>query len=107
LSPAENADSLPMRFPVQLVARHGGSRADDFRGYMGQVASGVLRRGDDVVILPAGVPAVVQDLVTFDGSLEQVQAGAPVTVVLDRDVDVSRGDTIVHAVDAARTARRF
>lgn len=107
LSPTQDVTSLPMRFPVQLVARHGGSRADDFRGYMGQVASGVLRRGDEVVVLPAGVPAVVQDLVSFDGSLEEVQAGSPITVVLDRDVDVSRGDTIVHAADPARTARRF
>ncbi len=103
----ERGDELPMRFPVQLVARHGGSSTDDFRGYMGQVASGVLRRGDEIVIQPAGVPAVIKELVTFDGSLEEASAGTAVTVVLDRDVDVSRGDTMTHAAGALKAVRRF
>jgi len=100
-------DELALRFPVQLVARHGGSSAEDFRGYMGEVASGVLRKGDEIVIQPAGVSAMVADLVTFDGSLDEAGAGTPVTVVLDRDVDVSRGDTITHASQPVATARRF
>ncbi|GAA5234606.1 sulfate adenylyltransferase [Verticiella sediminum] len=103
----ELSSEQPLRFPVQLVARHGGSRADDFRGYMGQVASGVLRQGDTVAVQPAGVQAVVQRLVTYDGDLDQAPAGTAVTVVLDRDVDVSRGDVLTHVQDAAALSRCF
>ncbi len=103
---ADTAGSA-MRFPVQLVARHGGSSADDFRGYMGQVASGVLRRGDTIVVQPSGSTAVVARLVTLDGDLDSACAGTAVTVVLDRDVDVSRGDSFAHAQDAGTVGRRF
>ncbi|MBU4612708.1 sulfate adenylyltransferase [Achromobacter sp. GG226] len=103
----DDAAQAPMRFPVQLVARHGGSREDDFRGYAGQVASGVLRRGDSIVVQPSGATAVVARLVTFDGDLEAAPAGTAVTVVLDRDVDVSRGDSFAHEAAPSTVARRF
>src|SRR3546814_9216590 len=57
---ATDAPAQPLRFPVQWVARHGGDSADDFRGYAGRVASGVLRPGDAVVVQPSGVAARVQ-----------------------------------------------
>lgn len=98
---------LPLRFPVQLVARHDGDSVDGFRGYMGQVASGVLRCGDHILVQPAGVPAVVRQLISHEHRLDAAAAGTPVTVVLDRDVDVSRGDTFTLAEDAVVSARNF
>lgn len=97
----------PLRFPIQMVARHGGDRADDFRGYMGQLASGTLRRGDRVVVQPSGVAATVKDLVTYGGSLEFAISGDAVTVVLEEDVDASRGDVLVHADAPAVVTRQF
>ncbi|CAP42249.1 sulfate adenylyltransferase subunit 1 [Bordetella petrii] len=104
---AEAAPSQPLRFPVQWVARHGGASADDFRGYAGRVASGVLRPGDEIVIQPSGVTARVQQVLAFDHEVQEAVAGDSVTVVLDRDVDVSRGDVLSHAAAPARVGREF
>ena len=94
--------ALPLRFPVQRVARHDGDRKDDFRGYAGRVASGVLRPGDAVTVQPSGVDAVVSRVLAFDRELDVAVAGDSVTVVLDRDVDVSRGDVIAHSARPRR-----
>lgn len=96
----ENDPAQPLRFPVQWVARHNGSQADDFRGYAGKVASGTVRRGDRIVVQPAGTPATVARVLTFEGDVEHATAGVAVTLVLAEDVDVSRGDVLVHADDA-------
>jgi sulfate adenylyltransferase subunit 1 len=79
----------------------------DFRGYAGRVASGVLRPGDEIVVQPAGTAAVVRELRAFDRALDEAVAGDSVTLVLDRDVDVSRGDIISHAQAPARVTREF
>jgi len=92
---------------VQWVSRHGGDRADDFRGYAGRVASGVLRPGDEVTVQPSGVTAVVQEVRAFDRALDEAVAGDSITLVLDRDVDVSRGDVIVHTAAPAQVSREF
>ncbi|MBN3266011.1 sulfate adenylyltransferase [Bordetella bronchiseptica] len=104
---AGDGRDLPLRLPVQWVARHGGERADDFRGYAGRVASGVLRPGDEVVVQPSGVRARVQRVLAFDGELREAVSGDSVTVILDRDVDVSRGDVLAHAQAPARVGREF
>src|SRR5690606_365864 len=91
----------PLRFPVQWVSRHGGDCAEDFRGYAGRIASGELRPGDDVVIQPSGVAARVKEVLAFDRAVDVAVAGDSVTVVLDRDVDVSRGDVLSHAAAPA------
>lgn len=101
----DDAANQPLRLPVQWVARHGGSEIDDFRGYMGEVASGVLRVGDAVQIQPSSVEARVARVLSGGVELPEAPAGTPVTVVLDRDVDVSRGDTLVHAAQPAQVAR--
>lgn len=97
----------PLRLPVQWVIRHGGSQIDDFRGYAGQVASGGLRVGDAVQVQPSGVPAVVKSLRTQAGQADAAVAGDAVTVELDRDVDLSRGDLLVHAEAPAQVLREF
>jgi bifunctional enzyme CysN/CysC len=80
----------PFRFPVQWVNRPHL----DFRGYAGTVASGIVRRGDEVVISPSGRRAHVARIVTADGDLEAAQEGDAVTLTFAEEVDVSRGDLI-------------
>jgi bifunctional enzyme CysN/CysC len=80
------------RFPVQYVIRDHGS---DYRGYAGQVASGVLRPGDEVEVLPSGLRSTITAIDTYDGPVDAAFAPMSVTVRLADEVDVSRGDMIV------------
>jgi sulfate adenylyltransferase subunit 1 len=107
LDPAADAGAAALRFPVQWVIRHDGSSARDFRGYAGRVASGTLRPGDAIVIQPSGVTARVDELRAHDRVLSAAVAGDSVIVVLDRDVDVSRGDVLSHADVPATVAKEF
>lgn len=94
-----------LRFPVQLVARHGGSSLNDFRGYMGEVASGTLSVGEEVKVLASGVTARVRSLYRGLDPVQQVQAGDAITLVLDQDIDISRGDILLRADDAVTALR--
>jgi sulfate adenylyltransferase subunit 1 len=80
----------PFRFPVQRVLRPDHT----FRGFAGQIASGTIRPGDGVTVLPSGRSAVVARIVTYDGDLAEAHAPLSVTLVLDRELDISRGDLI-------------
>jgi bifunctional enzyme CysN/CysC len=86
------AEAGDLRFPVQLVRRPDLR----FRGYAGTVASGVLTPGDEIVVLPSGNVSTVERLVTFDGDLRHAGPGTAVTVTLADEIDVSRGDVLVH-----------
>lgn len=101
LSVYDEAHSAPFRFPVQLVARHNGHAAKDFRGYMGRIESGVVNVGDTLVVQPSGQSATVKEIVTFDGSLQSATAGQSVTLVLNEYVDVSRGDMLAGSAQPA------
>lgn len=101
LSVYDEAHSAPFRFPVQLVARHNGHAAKDFRGYMGRIESGVVNVGDTLVVQPSGQSATVKEIVTFDGSLPSATAGQSVTLVLNEYVDVSRGDMLAGSTQPA------
>lgn len=101
------ARQRPLRLPVQWVIRHGGSSIEDFRGYAGLVSSGELRVGETVAVQPSGVQAVVQAIYLGSEKRQEAVAGDAVTVVLDRDVDVSRGDLLVHVESKARVERAF
>jgi bifunctional enzyme CysN/CysC len=81
----------PFRMPVQLVSRANS----EFRGYAGTVASGVVRRGERVGVAGGATEAVVARIVTFDGDRDEAGEGCAVTLALDREVDVSRGDVLV------------
>lgn len=83
------------RFPVQYVNRPNL----DFRGFCGNVASGVVKAGDAIRVLPSDKTAVVKSIVTYDGELAGAFAGQAITITLDREIDVSRGDTLVLADD--------
>jgi sulfate adenylyltransferase subunit 1 len=82
------------RFPVQWVIRPMADEHHDYRGYAGQVASGVWRAGDDVVVLPSGLRTRVSAVETAEGPLEDAIPGQSVTIRLADDVDVARGDLL-------------
>ncbi|MEI8296648.1 MAG: sulfate adenylyltransferase subunit CysN [Pseudomonadota bacterium] len=93
----------PFRMPVQWVNRPH----QDFRGYAGQVASGTVRPGDRVRVLPSGRESTVQRVVTADGDLSQADAGQSVTLVLATEVDVSRGDVLCACDAPLEVASQF
>jgi len=97
LSVYEDAHEEAFRFPVQLVARHNGHEANDFRGYMGRIEAGKVAKGDKLVVLPSGQSATVKDIQTLDGSLESAAAGQSLTILLDEYLDISRGDLLAAA----------
>ena len=80
----------PLRFPVQYVIRPDSR----FRGFAGRVASGSLRRGATVAVLPSGTTSRVKSITTFDGELEQALPGHSVTVTLEDEIDLGRGDLL-------------
>ncbi|HZW12173.1 MAG TPA: GTP-binding protein [Noviherbaspirillum sp.] len=97
LSVYDEAHDEPFRFPVQLVARHNGHEANDFRGYMGRIESGKVHKGDKLVVQPSGQTATVKDILTLDGSLESAIAGQSITLLLEEYLDISRGDMLAAA----------
>jgi bifunctional enzyme CysN/CysC len=102
--PVDEADAGgAFRFPVQWVNRPNL----DFRGYAGLIAAGTVRPGDRVRVLPSGREAAVARIVAFDGDLPQATAGQSVTLTLDRELDVSRGDMIAGADAPAEVADQF
>lgn len=91
-------EQQPMRFPVQYVNRPNL----DFRGYAGTLASGSIRVGQKVKVLPSGVESAVARIVTFDGDLQEAWAGEAITLVLADERDISRGDTLVDANETVK-----
>ena len=99
----EDRTAQTFRFPVQWV-----NRPDlDFRGFSGTVASGSIAVGDDVLIASSRKPAAIKRIVTMDGDLEQAVAGQAVTLVLDREVDVSRGDVLTRPGETPEFSNQF
>jgi sulfate adenylyltransferase large subunit len=97
-------DSLEsLRFPVQMVIRPDAN----FRGFAGRVASGVLRPGDDVLALPSGRKTRVRSIVSYDGDLPEAFAPMSVTVQLEDEIDLSRGDMLVSTDNGPRVSKRF
>ncbi|MGO9488825.1 MAG: sulfate adenylyltransferase subunit 1 [Solirubrobacteraceae bacterium] len=94
----------PARFPVQWVIRpaHGEG---DYRGYSGQLASGALRRGEEVTVLPGGGRTRIAAIDTFDGELEEATAPMSFTLRLEDELDISRGELICHPDEAPSVAR--
>ncbi|MCQ2043275.1 bifunctional enzyme CysN/CysC [Stutzerimonas kunmingensis] len=92
-----------LRFPVQYVNRPNLN----FRGFAGTLASGIVRKGDEVTVLPSGKRSKVKSIVTFDGELEQATPGEAITLTLEDEIDVSRGDMLVHADNQPRIADGF
>ncbi|USD36481.1 MULTISPECIES: sulfate adenylyltransferase subunit CysN [Ferrimonas] len=101
--PADEAAARPFRLPVQMVARPNL----DFRGFAGTISAGVVRVGDELQVLPSGKTARVAGIHQFGGDVSQAQAGEAVTLTLDREIDVSRGNWLVHAADSVPLSDSF
>ncbi|UYM06884.1 sulfate adenylyltransferase subunit 1 [Solicola gregarius] len=97
---ASDRDLIDARFPVQYVIRPKSDDFHDFRGYAGQVAGGVLKPGDDVLVLPSGLTSKVASIELFETSLQEAFPPMSVTVRLEDDLDVSRGDMICRPQNA-------
>lgn len=88
-------DSTNFYFPVQLVIRQDANKADDFRGYQGRIERGSVKLGQHIRIEPFGLTATVTEIITPKGEVQQAVAGEAVTIRLDKDIDISRGDVFV------------
>jgi bifunctional enzyme CysN/CysC len=99
----EEHEFAHLRYPVQYVLRPNL----DYRGFAGRVASGVVRKGDAITVLPSGKTSRVEAIDTRDGELTQGIASQSVTIRLADEIDVSRGDMLVHPSDLPRVTRTF
>ncbi len=105
--PLESAEpDAPLRFPVQLVLRPVGE-AGGGRRYAGRVERGTVRPGDAIVALPSGAEATVTAVELLDEELPAASAPRSVSIVLDREIDISRGDVIVRSGEAPAPAREL
>jgi len=104
---ASDRNLIDVRFPVQWVIRPRGKGGSDYRSYAGQVAGGVLRPGDDVVVLPSGQHSKIAGIDTFDGPVDEAFPPMSVALRLEDDIDVSRGSTIVRAQNQPTVASSF
>ena len=100
---ASDRNLIDFRFPVQYVSRPNS----DFRGYMGNVASGVVRPGDEVLVLPSGVTNTVKEVRDANGLIESGVSSQALTLVLENETDISRGDILVHPQNRPSVDRCF
>jgi sulfate adenylyltransferase subunit 1 len=110
LDTSPESEKLALRFPVQYVARQDGSASDDFRGYLGEIESGSIRKGQKIKVLPGGSEATVTEIYLGNRSnreqtngsnaVESAETGQAVAIQLAEDIDVSRGCLFVSADDA-------
>jgi sulfate adenylyltransferase large subunit len=98
-----SGQSNELRFPVQYVNRPNL----DFRGFAGQIASGEVRRGQGVIALPSGKTSRVKSIVTYDGELEAAQAPLSITVCLEDEIDIGRGDMLASPAALPHVSRQF
>ena len=100
---AADRNLTDLRFPVQLVSRPNLN----FRGFSGTIASGVVHKGDELVALPSGKSSRVKSIVTYDGELESAGPGQAVTLTLEDEIDISRGDLLTHVDNRAVLGDQF
>jgi bifunctional enzyme CysN/CysC len=91
---ASDRNLIDARFPVQYVVRPLSDTHHDYRGYAGQVAGGILKPGDEVIVLPSGLTTTIAAIDTFDGPVDEAFPPMSVTLRLTDDIDISRGDMI-------------
>jgi bifunctional enzyme CysN/CysC len=104
---ASDRNLIDPRFPVQWVVRPGTDEHHDYRAYAGQVASGILRAGDEIVVLPSGARSTIASIDTYDGPVEEAYPPMSVAVRLADDVDVSRGDVLARPNNRPETGREL
>jgi bifunctional enzyme CysN/CysC len=104
---ASDRNLIDVRFPVQWVIRPPASNVVDYRAYAGQLAGGIIRQGDEVVVLPGGQRTTVAGIDTFEGPVKEAFTPMSVALRLEDDIDVSRGSTIVRAQNQPTVSNRF
>jgi sulfate adenylyltransferase subunit 1 len=102
---ASDRNLIDVRFPVQYVIRPQSKAYPDYRGYAGQVAGGVLKPGDDVIVLPSGLRSTIESIDSADGPVEEAYPPMSVTVRLADDIDISRGDMICRPHNQPRSTQ--
>jgi sulfate adenylyltransferase subunit 1 len=102
---ASDRNLVDVRFPVQYVIRPQSTTVTDYRGYAGQVASGVLKPGDEVMVLPSGLTSTIASIDTADGPVAEAFPPMSVTVRLADEIDISRGDLICRPHNAPAVAQ--
>jgi len=96
---ASDHNFIDNRFPVQFVVRPNTDAYHDYRGYTGRVAGGIMKKGDEVMLLPSGFTTRISKIDTFDGEVTEAFPPMSVTILLEDDYDLSRGDMIVRATN--------
>ena len=104
---SSDINKIDARFPVQTVLRPQSEGFIDYRGYAGRVASGIFRSGDEVTILPSGFTSKIKSIDTMEGSLNEVFAPMSVSITLEDDIDISRGDMIVKTNNRPSPVQEF
>ena len=102
-----DVNKIDARFPVQTVLRPQREGFIDYRGYAGRVASGIFRKGDEVVVLPSGFSSKIKTIDTMEGELEQAFAPMSISITLEDDIDISRGDMIVKENNQPKAIQEF
>ena len=92
---ASDANHVDCRFPVQTVIRPQTTEYHDYRGYAGRVAGGIFKKGDEIAVLPSGFTSKIAKIDTYDGEINEAFPPMSCTILLEDDIDVSRGDMIV------------
>ena len=92
---ASDHNHIDCRFPVQNVIRPQKDDFHDYRGYAGRIAGGIFKKGDEVVVLPSGFHSKIKSIDTFNGPIEKAFAPMSITLTLENEIDISRGDMIV------------
>lgn len=100
-------NKIDARFPVQTVLRPQRKGFIDYRGYAGRVASGIFRKGDEVVVMPSGFSSKIKSIDTMEGTMEEVFAPMSVSITLEDDIDISRGDMIVKQNNQPKALQEF
>jgi sulfate adenylyltransferase subunit 1 len=94
---SSDINKVDARFPVQTVLRPQREGFIDYRGYAGRVASGVFRVNDEVTVMPSGFTSKIKSIDTFEGQIDEAFAPMSVSITLEDDIDISRGDMIVRS----------
>lgn len=102
---ASDNNHIDCRFPVQYVIRPQSDLNHDYRGYAGRISGGVFKPGDEVIVLPSGFTSKIKSIDTFEGPVEEAFAPMSVTLTLEDDIDISRGDMIVRPHNQPETGQ--
>jgi sulfate adenylyltransferase subunit 1 len=104
---SSDLNKIDARFPVQTVIRPQTDSHHDYRGYAGRLESGILRKGDEVVALPSGFSSRIRSIDTMDGQLNEAFAPMSISITLEDDIDISRGDMIVKLNNKPQCVQEF